>query len=298
MAEALIFAADVPVRAKEIADVYSEVTGEDRPSDDQIREAVGRLNEAYEESDRTFRIEAWAEGYRMATVSSVAPFLKSYFTREQEQRLSRSLMETLSIIAYKQPVTKPEIDFVRGVDSGYAVNRLLEKAMIDVVGRSESLGRPLLYGTTQFFLDQFGLKDLDALPGLREIEEILDDPAFNKERAQLLELAREDELGGGGGTQTRKTGVGEEADVVGAAGTSGAGDRSDGAIKAGENRSGGGESAADDGDGASKGGGGGGASQGSGGGGASQGSGGDARPEVGGANDKRRPDDARGEASS
>ena len=216
MAEALIFAADVPVKAKEIADVYSEVTGEDRPNEDQIRDAIGRLNEAYEESDRTFRIEAWAEGYRMATVSSVAPFLKSYFTHEQEQRLSRSLMETLSIIAYKQPVTKPEIDFVRGVDSGYAVNRLLEKGMIDVVGRSESLGRPLLYGTTQFFLDQFGLNDLDALPGLREIEEILDDPAFNRERAQLLELAREDELGGGEGERSRP--ASDEAAVPGAEG--------------------------------------------------------------------------------
>lgn len=193
VAEALIFAADTPVQAKEIADVYAEVTGEDRPSESQIREAVDRLNKMYEESDRTFRIEMWAEGFRMATVASVAPFLKSYFTREQEQRLSRSLMETLSIVAYKQPVTKPEVDFVRGVDSGYAVNRLLEKGMIDVVGRSDSLGRPLLYGTTHFFLEQFGLKDLDDLPGLREIEEILDDPAFNKERAQLLELEREDE---------------------------------------------------------------------------------------------------------
>lgn len=193
VAEALIFAADTPVKASEIADVYAEVTGEDRPTEGQICEAVDRLNAIYDESDRTFRIETWADGYRMATVSSVSPFLKSYFTREREQRLSRSLMETLSIVAYKQPVTKPEIDFVRGVDSGYAINKLLEKGMIDVVGRSDSLGRPLLYGTTHFFLEQFGLKNLDGLPGLREIEEILDDPAFNKERAQLLELEREDE---------------------------------------------------------------------------------------------------------
>ena len=193
MAEALIFAADTSVQAAEIASVYAEVTGEECPSESQVREAVDRLNSIYEESDRTFRIELWAEGFRMATVSSVAPFLKSYFNREQEQRLSRSLMETLSIVAYKQPVTKPEIDFVRGVDSGYAVNKLLEKGIVDVVGRSESLGRPLLYGTTHFFLEQFGLKDLSGLPDLREIEEILDDPAFNKERAKLLELEREEE---------------------------------------------------------------------------------------------------------
>lgn len=191
VAEALVFAADTPVRPKEIAEIYSEVTGEDRPTDTQIKEAVDRLNVMYEETDRTFRIEVWAEGYRMATVSSVAPFVKSFFNREQEKRLSRSLMETLSIVAYKQPVTKPEVDFVRGVDSGYTVNKLLEKRMIDVVGRSDSLGRPLLYGTTDFFLEQFGLKSLDDLPDLREIEEILDDPAFNKERAQLLQLQQE-----------------------------------------------------------------------------------------------------------
>lgn len=198
--EALVFAADSPVEPDEIAEIYSRVTGEERPDNAQIREAVDRLNATYEETDRTFRIEFWAEGFRMATVASVAPFLKSYFNREQEQRLSRSLMETLSIIAYKQPVTKPEIDFVRGVDSGYAVHKLLEKGMVDVVGRSDSLGRPLLYGTTNFFLEQFGLSSMDDLPDLREIEEILDDPAFNRERAQLLQLRQEAILDAAEGT--------------------------------------------------------------------------------------------------
>jgi len=194
--EAVVFAAESPVPAAGIADVYAEVTGEERPSDDQVVEAVGRLNDVYETSGRVFRIEAWAEGYRMATVPSVAPFLKSHFNRERDQRLSRSLLETLAIVAYRQPVTKPEIDFVRGVDCGYAVNKLLEKGLVDVVGRSDSLGRPLIYGTTRFFLEQFGLRGLDDLPDLREIEDILDDPAFNRERAALLELQHEGELEG------------------------------------------------------------------------------------------------------
>lgn len=189
--EALVFAAERPVAPSEIAEVYAHVTGEEVPGEAQIRQTVDRLNSFYEETDRSFRIELWAEGFRMATTASVAPFLKSYFNREQEQRLSRSLLETLSIIAYKQPVTKPEVDFVRGVDSGYAVNKLLEKGLVDVVGRSESLGRPLLYGTTHFFLEQFGLGSTEDLPDLREIEEILDDPAFNRERAQLLRLQEE-----------------------------------------------------------------------------------------------------------
>lgn len=189
--ESLVFAADSPVAAGDVADVYAEVTGEDRPTEKQVEEAVDRLNELYEQSDRVFRIEAWGGGFRMATEKSVSPFLKSYFNKEQEQRISRSLMETLSIVAYRQPVTKPEIDFVRGVDSGYTINKLLEKGMVDVVGRSDSLGRPLLYGTTRLFLEQFGLKNVDELPDLREIEEILNDPAFNRERAQLLELEKE-----------------------------------------------------------------------------------------------------------
>lgn len=190
--EALVFAADTPVAAADVADVYAEVTGEDRPTEAQVQEAVARLNRLYEESDRVFRIETWGGGFRMATEQSVAPFLKSYFNKEQDQRISRSLMETLSIVAYRQPVTKPEIDFVRGVDSGYAVNKLLEKGLVDVVGRSESLGRPLLYGTTRFFLEQFGLTNIDDLPDLREIEDILNDPAFNRERAQLLQLQHEE----------------------------------------------------------------------------------------------------------
>jgi segregation and condensation protein B len=98
-------------------------------------------------------------------------------------------METLAILTYKQPASKPEIDYVRGVDSDYALRRLLDVGLVDVVGRSDSVGRPLLYGTTARFLEEFGLSALDDLPNLREIEELLDDPAFNKERARLLMLS-------------------------------------------------------------------------------------------------------------
>ncbi len=193
VAEALVFAADRPVAAREIARAYSDVTGNDAPSDGDVLGAVATLNEAYEASGRVFRIERWAAGFRMATISSVAPYLKSFFNREREQKLSHSLMETLAIVAYRQPVTKPEIDFVRGVDSGYALGKLMERGVIDVVGRSDSLGRPLIYGTTDSFLEQFGLGDIDELPNLREIEEILGDPSFSRERAALLQLQQEDD---------------------------------------------------------------------------------------------------------
>ena len=192
VAEAIVFAADEPVTAAAVAAAYAEVTGEAVPPEAAVEAAVGRLNDAYERSDRTLRIQRWAGGYRMATVPSVAPFLKAFLRQEQHKRLSRSLLETLAIVAYRQPVTRPEVDFVRGVDSDYAFRRLMELGFVDVIGRSESLGRPLLYGTTTAFLDQFGLNGLEDLPNLREIEDILDDPAFNRERARLLELGERD----------------------------------------------------------------------------------------------------------
>jgi segregation and condensation protein B len=130
----------------------------------------------------------------MATRSPLSPFVKTLFLGEQETSLSRSLMETLAVVAYRQPVTRPEVDFIRGVNSDYAIRKLLEMELVDVQGRADSLGRPLLYETTPRFLEQFGLKDLDDLPTLREVEELLDDPAFDEERAKLLQLDAEEEV--------------------------------------------------------------------------------------------------------
>lgn len=190
--EALVFAADDPLPPDRIAGAYAEVTGAEAPDEADIYRAVEALNAAYEASERTFRIERWAGGFRMATVPALAPYLKALFRREQATRLSHSLMETLAVVAYRQPVTKPEVDFVRGVDSDYGMRKLLEMGLVEVVGRSESLGKPLLYGTTGLFLEQFGLATLENLPTLREIEEILGDPAFSNEKAKLLQLEEEE----------------------------------------------------------------------------------------------------------
>ncbi len=189
VAEAVIFAADEAVPAPRIAQVYADVTGDEVPTEAAVEAAVKSLNAQYNQTGRIFHIHAWSGGYRLATVQSVAPFLKAFFDRQRQKRLSRSLLETLAILVYRQPVTKPEIDFVRGVDSDYAVRKLMEIGLVDVVGRGDSVGRPLLYGTTPRFLDQFGLHSLDDLPRLREIEELLDDPAFSRERARLLMLS-------------------------------------------------------------------------------------------------------------
>lgn len=185
--EALVFAADDPLTPRQIADVWAVVADEEIDQG-EIEEAVDRLNAAYEREGRAFRIRQWAGGYRMATVESIAPYLKTFFQRDRSRRLSRSLMETLAILAYRQPATKPEIDFVRGVDADYALRKLMEIGLVDVTGRSDAVGRPMLYGTTPRFLEEFGLASLDDLPNLREIEDLLGDPAFNKERARLLML--------------------------------------------------------------------------------------------------------------
>lgn len=190
VAEAVIFAADEPVSAARIAAIYADVTGADEPSEVAIGAAVDRLNELYEAHAHAFRVEAWAGGFRMATANVMAPFVQALFAADRNKGLSRSLMETLAIVAYRQPVTRPEIEHVRGVSADYAVRKLLEMGFVDVQGRSDSLGRPLLYGTTGHFLEQFGLDRLDDLPTLREIEDLLDDPSFDRERAQLLTLQR------------------------------------------------------------------------------------------------------------
>jgi segregation and condensation protein B len=184
--EALIFGADEPVGADAIADVYASVRGSEKPGRPSIEAAVAQLNTQFEATGRCVRIYEWGEGYRMATTPEVAPFLKVFLDQKRSRRLSRSLLETLAVVAYKQPVTKPEVDFVRGVDSDYGLRKLMELDMVDVVGRSEAVGRPLLYGTSTTFLEKFGLKALQDLPNLREVEEILNDPAFNSERARLV----------------------------------------------------------------------------------------------------------------
>jgi len=184
--EALIFAADDPVSPVELAASYAEVTGEDIPDVDDIEDIVDRINVLYERSDRSFRINRWGGGYRFATVEDMGPYVKALYSSDRERRLTRTLMETIAILAYRQPTTRSEIEFVRGVDCDYSLRKLMEYGLVDVMGRAETIGRPLLYGTTDRFLELFGLNSLEDLPNLREVESILDDPAFQKEKAKML----------------------------------------------------------------------------------------------------------------
>jgi len=184
--EALVFAAEEPISAQTIARSWAEATGLDIPNPSEVEDAVGRINQDLEHTNRPYLIERWGGGYRFATRKEVAPILKALFVTDKQRKLSRTLMESLAILAYRQPVSRSELEFVRGVDCDYAIRKLLEFGLIDVVGRSERIGRPLLYGTTDRFLELFGLHSLDELPNLRELESILDDPAFQKEKAKIL----------------------------------------------------------------------------------------------------------------
>ncbi|MEM8599644.1 MAG: SMC-Scp complex subunit ScpB [Bacteroidota bacterium] len=183
--EAICFASDEPVSAAALAAHHAEVFGGTATAT-EVEAAVVELNRRYRAAGHSFRIKSWAEGYRMATIQEMAPVLHAFFQRTDTRRLSRSLMETLAIVAYRQPVTKPEIDHVRGVNSDYALRKLLDADFVTIAGRSDAVGRPLVYGTTDAFLERFGIRSIDDLPKPREIEELLDDPAFNTERASLL----------------------------------------------------------------------------------------------------------------
>lgn len=184
--EALIFAAEEPVSAADLGRSWADAMGLEQPSISDVQDAVDRINVELLESERPYRIESWGGGFRFATKKELAPFLRALLVTDRQRKLSRTLMESLAILAYRQPVSRSELEFVRGVDCDYAVRKLLEYGLIDVVGRSERVGRPLLYGTTSKFLELFGLHTLDELPNLRELESILDDPAFQKEKARLL----------------------------------------------------------------------------------------------------------------
>lgn len=164
--EALLFVSGEPMSPEKLADVLE---GADP---DRIREALDRLRQNYDAAGRGLQIVEVAGGYEIATRSECAPWIKALEKIKTATRLSRSGLESLAIVAYKQPVTRGEIEAIRGVDSAGVLKTLLERRIVKIVGRREGLGRPMLYGTTREFLQYFGLKDLSELPALKEFKEV------------------------------------------------------------------------------------------------------------------------------
>ncbi len=129
-----------------------------------VRGAVDRLNEVYAETSRSFRIEKLAGGWQIVTLPGFADTLAQVLRSNSQARLSPAAMETLAIIAYKQPILRADIEAIRGVASGEVIRGLMERRLVKIVGRAEILGRPMLYGTTRTFLESFGLATIKQLP--------------------------------------------------------------------------------------------------------------------------------------
>jgi segregation and condensation protein B len=167
----LIFASGEEITLKEIKEILTSFHLEIEL--EEIEEIIKLLNEEYEKNDNAFRIINIAGGYLYSTRKEFAQYVGKLYSEIQKKKLSQSAIETLAIISYRQPVTRSEIEFIRGVNVDYIVNSLLERDLIKIIGRENTTGRPILYGTTQKFLKVLGISSLKDLPRLKEINEIL-----------------------------------------------------------------------------------------------------------------------------
>jgi len=162
--ESLIFAAEEPITLRKLVDIIGDIDSA------QVLEAITQLKNDYETQGRSFQIEEIAGGYQLFTKPEYYEWIAKLRKKSGETKLSQAALETLAIIAYKQPILRADLESIRGVQSGQIIRLLMEKDLVKVVGRDESLGHPLLYGTTKKFLEYFGLKDLKDLPKIEELE--------------------------------------------------------------------------------------------------------------------------------
>jgi len=167
--EAVLFASDAPLTPGEIA------RADERLDEDQVEEALQMLKAEYEDAQRAFHLTEIAEGYQILTRPEFAPYLERFDNVPRANRLSGPSLETLAIIAYRQPIGRIDIEYIRGVNSSGVIRTLQDRSLIDIVGRGDGLGRPLLYGTTQHFQEHFGFASLDDLPRPDELPIILKD---------------------------------------------------------------------------------------------------------------------------
>ncbi|MBI4536158.1 MAG: SMC-Scp complex subunit ScpB [Ignavibacteriae bacterium] len=189
--EALLYASDEPLSVKQMLDIFEMVEPGELPQkvdQDVLLQTIEQLNREYDETSRSLHIVKIAGGYQFATRPQFATWLGRMMSERAKRKLSVSALESLAVIAYKQPVTKPEIEAIRGVNADYVLRTLLERNLIAIIGRAATPGRPLLYGTTKEFLKHFGLNDLSELPRPREIDELLAEAEFEVEKQMLKEL--------------------------------------------------------------------------------------------------------------
>jgi segregation and condensation protein B len=165
--EAVLFASDAPLTPGEIA------RADETLDEDQVEEALQILRAEYDDAGRAFQVVELAEGHQILTRAEFAPYLERFDNVPRPSRLSGPALETLAIIAYRQPIGRLEIEYVRGVGASGVIRTLQERRLIDIVGRSEGIGRPLLYGTTRHFLEHFGFRSLEDLPRPEDLPIVL-----------------------------------------------------------------------------------------------------------------------------
>jgi len=161
--EAVLFASDEPISTARLAEIVGTNVR-------QLRKHIDDLNDKYKQHNNAFRIEQIAGGYQMRTLSAYSHWLKKLIRAREESSLSQPALETLAIIAYKQPVIRADIEAIRGVAAGEMIRNLMYKGLVKITGRAEVLGRPMLYGTTKKFLEVFGLNSLKDLPKAEELK--------------------------------------------------------------------------------------------------------------------------------
>jgi len=180
--EALIFCAVKPLKIAEIQSCLSEMFDAE-VSEEDITTAIQQLTEQYEDDQYSFQVYHIGDGYQFLTKPAYQASLSILLKQQSNKRLSTAAMETLSIIAYKQPVTKAVVEQIRGVGCDYAIQKLLEKSLVEIKGKDESIGRPLLYGTTEFFMQYFGINKISDLPTPKD---------FEKKENEIGQLSSED----------------------------------------------------------------------------------------------------------
>ena len=168
--EALIFATDHAISVAEIKNCLEE-TFETKFKEEEIEAAIHQLQERYQQPDFSIEIVHISNGFQFLTKPAFHAGIATYLQQTTKKRLSKAALETMSIIAYKQPISKGDMERIRGVSCEYSVQKLLEKELVAIVGRSEGPGRPLLYGTSDKFMDYFGLKSLNDLPQPKDFKE-------------------------------------------------------------------------------------------------------------------------------
>ena len=175
--EALLFAAQKPLTARELAAAIKGAGAEDelipnefaKTTEAQVAAALEQLKIEYVQQERAFQLAEKAEGWQLVSDPAYAPWVRQLFPAVKPARLTPPSLETLAIVAYRQPITRADIEAVRGVAVDGVLQNLMERGLVKIVGRAEIPGRPLLYETTQFFLEHFGLRDLDELPNAEEL---------------------------------------------------------------------------------------------------------------------------------